>query len=171
MANFVHIAPAKLEARIRRSGVKPGAPLFGGRGGAVVFAFPVIESHMLTHQWTREVLKWRRQPLIGVYFRVANEEPVLLGHYQGATIEMPAWEAAGVVRRMRDPRGVEVMLRGSVSPRAITRIAPLRGVIGWRHMPDAHARRPCGCPACSPRGEPGARKLRARYDARVESER
>lgn len=162
---FVHIAPAKLEAKIRRSGIKPGAGLFGGYQSDLIYAFPVLASHTLTHQWTREILKWRRQPLVGVYFRVPDDEIIEFAHYQSALVQLPAAAAVGEVRILRDPRGFEFVLRRPVARKDITRIAPLRGVIGWRHMPDAHLRRPCGCPACVGRGEPGGRKLRARYES------
>jgi hypothetical protein len=170
MVMLVHIAPAKLAARIRRSGLKPGEPLIGGRRGDYVFAFPVLESHTLTHQWTREVLKWRRQPLIGVYFRVPDKEPLFYGHYRSGLVSATAAEAMRAVRAAPDPRGFELLLKRRIRADEIQRIAPIRGVVGWRHFPDAHQRAPCGCPACMLRGEPGRRKLRIAYEKSFEDE-
>ena len=161
---LVHIAPAKLAPKIRRSGLRPGEGLFGGYKSDAVYAFPVLRSYTLTHQWTREIMKWRRQPLVGVYFRIPDNEAVEFGHFNQPLVTLPAASAAGEVRRAPDPRGFEIILRRAVEPKQIARIAPVRGVTGWRHMPDAHLRKPCGCPACVWRGEPGGRKLRERYE-------
>lgn len=164
MVMLVHLAPAKLKAKIRRGGLRPGEGLFGGYQSDAVYAFPVLPSYTLTHQWTREVMKWRRQPLLGVYFRVADTETVEFGHFRDNLVRVPAAVAAGAVRRAADPRGFEIILRRPIERKEISRIAPVRGVVGWRHMPDAHLRRPCGCPACVARGEPGGRRLRERYE-------
>ena len=165
MTLLVHIAPAKIEPKIRRSGLRAGDPLMAWRPGDALYAFPVLESYTHTHQWTREILKWRRQPLIGVYFRIPDGERVLFGHYLKTPVQSTAAAAVGAIRAAEDSRGFQIVLRERVKPDAIVRISPLRGVTGWRHMPDAHARRPCGCPACMWRGEPGRRKLRAKYEA------
>jgi hypothetical protein len=150
---LVHLTPAKHAARIRRSGLPLGA-----------FAFPVLESYTLTHQWTRELVKWKRQPMAGVYFRIADEAPVRFGHYAHGHEESRAAAAVAAIRLAADPRGFEIVMLAPVKPAQVVRIAPVRAVVGWRHMPDAHARPPCGCPACMVRGEPGRRKLRARYE-------
>jgi len=167
MVMLVHLAPAKLEAKIRRGGIRPSDGLFGGYKSDAVYAFPVLPSYTITHQWTREVMKWRRQPLIGVYFRVADAEVVEFAHYNDGQglMKIPAAVVAGAVRRAADARGFEIILRRPIERKEITRIAPVRGVVGWRHMPDAHLRKPCGCPACVNRGEPGGRKLRERYES------
>jgi hypothetical protein len=36
--------------------------------------------------------------------------------------------------------------------------------IGWRYQPHAHGKRPCGCPACLPRGSIKSRAIREKYD-------
>ena len=166
MVMLVHLAPAKLEANIKRVGIRPGEGLFGGYKSDIVYAFPVLPSYTITHQWTREIAKWRRQPLVGVYFRVPDNEEVEFGHYLKGLVKLTAAEAVGEIRRARDARGFEIVLRRAVERRRITRIAPVRGVVGWRHFPDAHLRQPCGCPACVRPGEPGGRRLRESYERR-----
>jgi hypothetical protein len=91
---------------------------------------------------------------------------VEFGHFNDGQglLKVAASIAAGGVRRAADPRGFEIILRRPIEREEIKRIAPVRGVVGWRHTPDAHLRKLCGCPACVARGEPGARKLRERYD-------
>lgn len=164
MVMLVHLAPQKLIGRIRRVGIRPGEALFGAGKTDVVFAFPVLQSYTLTHQWTRELMKWRRQPMVGVYFRVPDEEPVEFGHFNRTVEHFTAALAVGEIRKAVDPRGYQIVLRRPIERKEIARIAPIRGVVGWRHFPDAHQRKPCGCPVCTPRGEPGGRKLRERYE-------
>lgn len=155
MVMLVHVTAAKLEPKIKRSGLQ-------SRRG--VYAFPVLPSHTLTHQWTREILKWKRQPMIGVYFRLPDHEPVRFGRYGQVMRTLPAARAVGEIVQLGDSRGQQLIIDRNIQAREIARIAPLRGVLGWRHMPDAHGRKPCGCPACVARREPGARALRLRYD-------
>jgi hypothetical protein len=166
MVMLVHLAPAKLEPRIRRGGIRPGEGLFGGYKSDAVYAFPVLPSYTITHQWTREVMKWRRQPLVGVYFRVPDDEEIEFGHYNDGRglIRIAASIATGTVRRAADARGFEIILRRPIEREEITRIAPVRGIVGWRHIPDAHQRKPCGCPVWVGKGEPGGRRLRERYE-------
>jgi hypothetical protein len=154
MTMLVHVTAAKLEPTLKRSGL---------RGGYGVYAFPVLPSHTLTHQWTREMLKWRRQPMIGVYFRIADDEIVRFGRYGEVMRKLPAAKAVGRIGKTPDPRGLQIVVDRVVRASEIVRIKPLRGVIGWRHKPDAHGKRPCGCPGCIGRGEPGGRSIRLRY--------
>jgi hypothetical protein len=110
-------------------------------------------------------MKWRRQPMIGVYFRVPDDEEVEFGHFHRQLRRLPSAAAVGEIRRAPDPRGFEIILRRAIETKEIARIASVRGVTGWQHVPDAHKRKPCGCPGCVARGEPGGRKLRVRYEA------
>jgi hypothetical protein len=153
MVTLVHLTTAKLEPKLRRSGFPVGT-----------FAFPVLPNYSITHQWTREITKWRRQPLVGMYFRIADDTLVRFGHYFRGHIEARASVAFAAIRAEADPRGFELVLLSLVKPSAITRTSPVRAVVGWRHMPDAHKRPLCGCPGCVSRGEPGGRRIRERYE-------
>jgi hypothetical protein len=155
MVMLIHVTAAKLKPRIQRGGL---------RAESGVYAFPVLPSFTLTHQWTREILKWKRQPMIGVYFRIPDDEVVQFGRYGEVGRTLPASRAAGEIRKQSDVRGFQIVVDRTIRPREIIRIEPLRGVTGWRHKPDAHGRRPCGCPACMARGEPDSRKIRARWE-------
>jgi hypothetical protein len=155
MVMLVHVTAAKLKPKIKRSGLRSHYGLY---------AFPVLPCYTLTHQWTREILKWARQPMIGVYFRIPDDEVVRFGGYGKVMRALPAARAVGEIRKQADMRGFQVIVDRTISSHEIARITPLRGVVGWRHMPDAHGRKPCGCPACVARGEPGGRKLRLRSD-------
>lgn len=155
MAMLVHVTAAKLEPKIKRSGL---------RADYGIYAFPVLPNYTLTHQWTREILKWKRQPMIGVYFRIPDDEVVQFGRYGHVQRTLPASRAVGEIRKEADPRGFQIIIDRVVRSSEIVRVTPLRGVIGWRHKPDAHGKRPCGCPGCVGRGEPGGRSIRLRYN-------
>lgn len=166
MPTFVHITAAKFEPAIRRSGIGGSKnELFGSRlRRRSVFCFPVLESHTLTHQWTREISKWRRQPLIGVYFRIPDGEPVRCGLLnKSATRQVTAAEAVAIIRAHEDATGFEVMLDRPVRANEIKRIAPIRNVIGWRHFPGAHGRAPCACEFCQ-KSQPNSRRILARAE-------
>lgn len=164
MPMFVHVTAAKYEPAIRRSGLGgvkhelTGSPLKRGH----VYCHPVLESHTLTHQWTREILKWRRQPMIGVYFRVPDDEVVTCQLLNNArSRQVKASEAVAIVRAHEDMKGFEVIIERPIAAREIHRIAPLRGVTGWRHFPDSHGRKPCACEYCQ-KSQPNSRRIMAR---------
>jgi hypothetical protein len=166
MATFVHITAAKFEPAIRRSGIGGSKnELFGSRlKRRSVFCFPVLESHTLTHQWTREISKWRRQPLIGVYFRIPDDEAVTCCRLDKSAVRrMTAAEAVALIRSHEDMSGFEVLLHRSVRLNEIMRTAPIRNVIGWRHSPGSRGRAPCACEFCQ-KGQPNSRRILARAE-------
>ena len=156
MAMFVHITTEANARAIKRAGLRP-------KRRSTLYAMPVVPNFVMTHQWTRELQKWSRQRMVGVYFRIADEAPVLFGPYNGGKQIVTAAEASARMHAS-DALGHEVQLASPVAAKDIHAIRNLRGVIGWRHYPGANGVRPCGCPACVMRGEPGGRKLRAAYE-------
>ena len=156
MALFVHLTPASRAKRLARDGIRrPRGPLGG------VFAVPVTPNFYLTHQWLRELRRWTAGPLVGVYFRLPDDQPVRVGPYRGPHATMTAVAAVGRFWRAgRD--GDEVIIPRRVAAREILRVERLPQLVGWRYHPGAHGTRPCGCDYCQ-RGLYGARKLRAAY--------
>src|SRR5579884_3532143 len=146
MATFVHLTSAKLRNRILRSGIRPTKR---ATCAEAVFAMPVTANYVLTHQWTRELRKWRRGRIMAVYFRVPDGETVTVGHYNRPHEEMTAAQAvAAIMKQGSAALGSEVLIPRHISPDAITRTRIISCRVGWRHFPAAHGRRPCGCPAC-----------------------
>jgi hypothetical protein len=80
-AMFVHLAPESRIALIRRNGIrrlrKPAGTFPGG-----VFAVPITRSFYLSHQWLRELKRRNQRTIMGVYFRVPDDEQVWVGHYR-----------------------------------------------------------------------------------------
>ena len=166
MTTFVHIADQRDAAAIRCSGL----PLPKARLRAYehpswkwgVFAMPVIEDFMLTHQWVRELKRRGHGTAVGVYFRLDDDEPTWAGLYNEPKQALGAAQAAARLRVER-ALGYEVVI-----PRAI-RAAEIRAVrvlpaVGWRFFPQAKGKPPrCLCKYCVG-SEIKSRRMRERLD-------
>lgn len=162
MATLVHLTSAKLLRRILRTGIKPEATRFGSPG---IFAMPVTPNYAVSHQWTRELRKWGGGRIVAIYFRVPDDEPVKVGHFNRPHEDMTAAQAvAAITSQGCDAFGFEVVIPRRIPPQAITRTRLISSRVGWRHFPGAHSRRPCGCPACVGPGEYNSQRLRERYE-------
>ena len=160
MARFVHLAPAAAARSAARSGLR-ALPGRGEERG--VFCFPVLPSYTLTHQWARELTRWKNsRSMVGVHLLLPDDEPVLAGRYTGPELRVSAAEAVGVIAALEDPRGWEVFVPRAVTAREVRGVRPVRPGVGWRYRPDAHGLPPCTCSGCRVRGEYGSRRLRER---------
>ncbi len=163
MVMLVHIADERARASIRRAGLVPLRVRRGARRG--VFCMPVLPNYFLSHQWLRELKRWGVRTMVGVYFRVPDREPVVVGHYNREHQPMTAARAVRTIMEQEDARGFQIIVPRKIEADAIHRIRHVNQVVGWRYYPDAHGRRPCGCPVCQPRGEIRSRRLREAYEA------
>jgi hypothetical protein len=161
MATFIHIFAESDRASILRSGIKMNRTRWRQIDG--VFLSPVTADHTQTHQWMREVERERNVPKLAARVRLPDETMVWIGRYNDEHLHVTAAEAIGIAREHEDPQGLEVILPRSVRPSELLKVYRPPKVVGWRWYPGAHGKRPCGCPYCQ-RGEPGARKLRDRYE-------
>lgn len=165
MPLFVHLAPEPYAKRIRRSGIRATRVRHRSEiADRLVWAFPVIESFPLTYQWARELKRIGAHTLVAVTFRIPDEEPVYVHHYNAPPVRASAAEAVAFIRRMEDARGGEVMIPRRIEPDEIVHVRPLRRTFGWRYAPQAKdgERRPCDCPMCAPQGEVKAKRYRDR---------
>ncbi|MFI0421030.1 hypothetical protein [Spongiactinospora sp. 9N601] len=160
MTMLVHVTAAKNVRSIRRSGIRA---VSGGWDGTGVYCLPVLPSYQITHQWVRELRRGGQRAHIAVYFRVPDDEPVQVGHYNSLPAHMGSAEAAALIAAQPDPRGYEVFIPRSVRAGEIHRIRRVNRLTGWRYMPDAHGRPPCACPICNPKGQYGAAEIRAKF--------
>jgi hypothetical protein len=166
MALFVHLAPEKRSASIRRSGIKPqriGEATWQGYG-RVVFAMPVTNDFFVSHQWLRELKRGGQKTIVGVYFRIPDDQTVMVGHYNQAHTQMSANEAAGLIFNLPNAEGYEIIIPRQIDADEIHDIKPLPQVLGWRYYPDSKGRKPCGCPVCVPRGEIKSSRIRKDYE-------
>ena len=150
MATFVHIADAKNRDRIARSGIRVGR-----RG---VFSLPVTNNFFFTHQWSRELKRRGAKALVCFQFRVADDELVSIGIYNGEKMFMRAAEAIATASKHEAPLGLEVIFSRRIEPAEIVRTYPAPHVTGWRYFPAAKGKRPCLCRYCQ-RGEIRGRRL------------
>ncbi|GIE77076.1 hypothetical protein Aph02nite_30260 [Actinoplanes philippinensis] len=161
MPNLVHITPHRHATRMPRGGV--AARSRGWDGDRGVYTMAVLPDFTLTHQWVRELRRWKPGVLVAVDLRLPGDEPVTVGRYGREPLRLTAAEAAGHVRELADPRGYEIFVPRAIRPTEVRRIRALPQGIGWRHVPDAHGRRPCTCPACLQPGTPGSARVRRRF--------
>lgn len=165
MAMFVHLTLESRAARIRRSGIRRLRKPFGNCPGGI-FAMPVVRNFYISHQWLRELKRRGGGPMVGVYFRIPDEELVWLGHYSQHHKEMCASEVLAIFDQAEDPQGWQVIIPRRIDAQEIHKVRRLPQVIGWRYYPTAKGKKPfCGCKFCT-RGEYGAQKLRKKlgYD-------
>jgi hypothetical protein len=164
MAIFVHLAPESRVQLIRRNGIRRlRRKSMGFPGG--IFAVPVTRNFYVSHQWLRELKRRNQGPIAAVYFRVADEERVYVGHYHQRHVWMAAAEAVAEFMSADDAMGWEVIVPRRIEASEIHRVRRIRQVTGWRFSPDSKGKPPfCTCKFCV-RGDYGARKLRQRLGA------
>lgn len=165
MALLVHLAPEKNSDSIRRTGIKPLRVKRPPHVGfdRIVFAMPVTDSFYVSHQWLRELKRNGQRTIVGVYFRIPDEQIVLVGHYNQNHQAVTAAEAVGVLFNAEHPEGYEVIIPRKIEAAEIQKINSLPQVMGWRYSPDAKGRKPCGCPFCT-RGDIKSKRIRDAYD-------
>lgn len=187
MPVFVHLTPARNLRAIRRQGIAASRARFGGRG---VYAMPVTRNFSITHQWVRELRHYAGGTVYGVYFRLPDDEPVRVGHFNFGHRDVSAAQAVALVmeaetrdpvRARREdqaareaaaygddvfptsPEGLEVVVPRSIRPAEILRVRALPQVVGWRHFPGANGQRPRACICCE-RGRWGIRRMERRVE-------
>jgi hypothetical protein len=187
MPVFVHLTSERHLAAIRRSGISPRARYRHRRG---VYAMPVTRNFYVSHQWLRELKRWAAGTMVGVYFRLPDDEPVTVGHFNSPHVPMTAAEAVALMmgvegndsaqareRRSKrripgnettkvpaSPEGYEVIVPRRIKPSELIRVRSLPQVVGWRYHPGANGTRPCTCFCCGGRGQYGVGRLLRRLE-------
>ncbi len=182
MPVFVHLTPEKNIQSIIKNGLRfrkiNGIKLNG------IYAMPVTRNFYVSHQWLRELRRNGQRSWVGVYFRIADDEEILVGHYSSSLVAMTAAQAAALISGVQDnvptlarendkksnavqrgkrppssPEGYQVIISRPIEKAEILRIRHLPQVLGWRYSPGAHERPPCVCLCCE-RGSYGISKLK-----------
>lgn len=166
MPIFVHIADERDSKSIQKNGLTlPKNKLREYENEARkwgVFALPVINDFMISHQWVRELKRRGHRNTIGIYFRIPDDEMVWAGIYTQAKSRITAAEAAA---RLSNEKilGYEVIIPRSIISSEITAIRTLPN-IGWRFFPEAKGKPPfCLCKYCN-RGDIKSMRMRKRLD-------
>jgi len=156
MAIFVHLAADKDAKSILRSGITHVRRWSLRPRG--IFAMPVTPNFFITHQWLRELKRRGQRTLVGVYFRLPDDETVYVGHYSGRHRQMTAAQAVAFVARAQEAQGMEGIVLRRVGQCEILRVRSLPQILGWRYWPGAHGKRPFPCECCQ-KGQYGGRRL------------
>jgi len=127
-----------------------------------IFAMPVTPHFPISHQWVREIKRWRRGMVVGIYFRIPDSEMVWVGRYNKPHQWMTAAQAAAHVMSQTTMTGVQAVIPRRIVPAEILRVRRLPQLVGWRHYPDAHGKCPRACECCQ-KGQSGSRKIREKY--------
>lgn len=161
MAMFVHLAPEARSSLIRRNGIRRLRKPFGACPSGI-FAVPVVRSFFVSHQWLRELKRHNTGAIVGIYFRIPDEDIVWVGHYNENHRLMTASDSVREFDNADDRQGWQVVIPRRIEAKEIHRIRTLPQVVGWRFSPTSKGKKPfCTCKFCT-RGQYGARKLRDR---------
>lgn len=166
MATFVHLTPEKNLKSILRNGITRLTKR--GNRSVGVYASPVTKNYFASHQWLRELKRRNAGPMVAIYFRIPDETVVFIGRYNQEHQQMTAAQAIATMMQCEYQAGYEVIIPRKIAKGEIQRYRTVSQVIGWRYYPEAHGKKPCGCPYCQ-RGEYGARKLREQYEKELSS--
>lgn len=164
MTMFVHLTAEKNVAGIRRAGIRPRRGTDQRPG--CVFAMPVVPHFYISHQWLRELKTNGQRTVHGVYFRVPDDEPVLVGHYGQRRRDVTADEAAGLIMHAENAEGYEVLIPRKIERSEIHRVRQLPQVLGWRYYPGSHQGWFCGCPVCVSPGSIKGKRKRGRWESK-----
>ena len=165
MPRLIHIAPQSEAAKIRRNGIRARRIKDWIDGhDRFVWAFQVLESYTLTHQWMRELKRLGATTLAAFTIKIPDNEPVFVRHFASAPCGTSAAEAVRTIRNAGDQRGFEVIIPRRIDPKEIETARVLPRAIGWRYAPSAEGQpmKTCDCPYCMPRGEVKAARYRNR---------
>ena len=173
MVRLLHLAPESLRRRIERSGLRGQSRQFDVAGAGqtkepeAIFAMPVLDDFSATHQWVREMRRWRRGRLVAVHFGVPDEEEVLAGRYGPNKHRLRIVEAVSTIRE--SPWGQELILCRRVPAKDIVAIRDIRQDVGWVETPDSDHKYQCVCAQCLPPGSPDVfRRCRAVFNNGVQ---
>ena len=157
MAMFVHLAFESDLKSISKNGIAIS------KFRKCVFAMPVGANFYISHQWLRELKRNNGKTVLGVYFRINDNERVFVGRYNKEHQEMSAAEAGALANSEDEPLGYEVLINRRIDRREIFKIKRLPQNTGWRYYPESHGKEPCPCPVCQ-RGQYGANGIRRRSE-------
>ncbi|WP_236141372.1 hypothetical protein [Nostoc sp. CMAA1605] len=159
---LVHLTSSNNRNSVLRSGIKPR--FYRQEYPKGVFAMPIIPDFYISHQWLRELKRSGQRNICGVYFRIPDEQEVYVGHYNRQHLHTTVAEAAGMIMEAKNSQGYEVFIPRKIAADEIKHIKALPQVLGWRYYPEAHGKKPCGCPVCLLKGEIKSRKIRQAWE-------
>ena len=162
MAMLVHLTSENNIKSIQRNGIK--ILHYKNWKSPGVYAMPVVRNFYISHQWLRELKMFGQRTFYGVYFRIPDEEIVLVGHYNNHSIEMKASEVVALIENHDNAEGYQVIVPRKINNKEIHKIKYLPQVLGWRYQPGAHKLDYCGCLVCTRPGTIRSRKKNIKWE-------
>jgi len=129
---LIHLTPAANLASIRRSGIRARTRKLG------IYAMPVLANFLVTHQWLRELKRTGARTFGAVYFRIPDDEHVLVGRYNEPAVCVPAARASAIIACSREPLGMQIIVPRAVRQSELHRMHVLPAALGWRYHPLSH---------------------------------
>lgn len=159
MAVFVHLA----DERNRKSFLENGIKIGKYRSG--VYCLPVSSEFTVTHQWLRELKRRGINSMVGIYFRVPNQEELWFGKFHDTHQKATASSAIKAYLSADDKLGYEFLIPRKIQASEIISVKDLPQKMGWRYHPKSHSEKKlgCGCPMCIQRGEINGAKKRVKF--------
>jgi len=158
MPTFVHLTTEKNSKMILENGIKANEINDEIKKG--IFCMPTTQNFMISHQWLRELKRSGQKSIIGVYFKLKDDELIWFGHYSKSHVKTTAAEAVKAVMNSEDGQGFEVIVPRAISPKEIYKLRHISQVVGWRYYPGSHQKKLCLCPACLQKGTFKSTKIR-----------
>ena len=162
MAQFIHLADGRRIRSIERTGIRPHIHRDISDAVKYVFATPVLDDFMVSHQWLRELKRTGVRTIAAVQFRIPDDEPVEVGRFGENHLNTTAVGAFRVFSEHKSGLGLEVLIPRKISSKEIMRIYCPPQLLGWRYTPESKGVRPCGCDYCA-RGGINKGRLREAY--------
>ena len=100
--------------------------------------------------------------VVRVHFQIPDSELVWVGRCNEQPQGMTAAHAAAHLMSQAAVTGLEVIFPRRIIPTENFGVSRLPQLIGWRHYPDAHGKRPWACECCQ-KGQCGSRKIRENH--------
>ncbi len=139
MGLFVHLSPENQIEKIRKSGISVSKVHYK-KIKKGVFCMPVINDFYSTHQWLRELRRFNKKNIVGIYFNIPDEEIVWIGHYNEEPNQMKASQAIKMFIEIENKMGIEVTIPRKIKASEIKKIKNLPQIIGWRYFPESHGK-------------------------------
>ena len=157
MPLLVHLTDEKETASIIKNGIKIGKYRKG------IYYMPVMPNFYISHQWLRELKRFKGNTFVGVYFKVSGSQKVFAGKFNEPHKNITLNEAIKEIQSVQDPLGYELIIDRKIEQKEVHKIQHLPQTIGWRYKPGSNGKKPCSCDYCQ-KGKIKASRIRKKYE-------
>lgn len=156
MATFVHLTPARGVQQVLQGGIRASQARHDLPRG--VLCQPVLAHFYATHQWIGEARAYGDPRIFGVYFRIPDDEAVMVGHFGEPHARMAAASASEIITNFDDPLAYEIVVQRDIGLKDILQTQEIGALIGWWYDAKTETRRLCACAVCRPQTSRSGRR-------------